>query len=122
MSIRRKRYRDLLSRFQREEIAKTTRVCIYDRAGYGWSEPSPNSRTSKQIVKELDAMLTKAEIAPPYILVGNSFGSYNVRLYASQFPEKVAGIVLTDGLHEAAMLNMSLTLKLLQLFFMFLLC
>ena len=101
-----------------EQIAKITRVCIYDRAGYGWSDSSPNHRSSKHIVKELDAMLVKAEIAPPYILVGNSFGSYNVRLYASQFPEKVAGIVLTDALHEEAMLNMSLTLKLLQLFFM----
>ena len=59
-----------------EEIAKTTRVCIYDRAGYGWSEPSPNSRTSKQIVKELDILLNKAGIEPPYILVGDSFGSY----------------------------------------------
>ncbi len=101
-----------------EEIAKITKVCIYDRAGYGWSDSGPNNRCSKQIVKELDAMLVKAGIAPPYILVGNSFGSYNVRLYASQFPEKVVGIVLTDGLHETAMLNMSLTLRLLQLFFM----
>ena len=101
-----------------EEIAKMTRVCIYDRAGYGWSNSSPNKRSSEQIVLELDAMLTKAKIAPPYILVGNSFGSYNVRLYANQFPEKVVGIVLTDGLHEVAMLNMSLPLRLLQLFFM----
>lgn len=101
-----------------EEIAKITRVCIYDRGGYGWSNSSPNNRSSEQIVKELDAMLVKADIEPPYILVGNSFGSYNVRLYASQFPEKVVGIVLTDGLHEEAMLNMSLTLRLLQLFFL----
>jgi len=101
-----------------EEIAKMTKVCIYDRAGYGWSDSGPKNRSSKQIVQELDAMLVKAGIAPPYILVGNSFGSYNVRLYASQFPEKVVGIVLTDGLHEAAMLNMSLNLRLLQLFFM----
>ena len=101
-----------------EEIAQITKVCIYDRGGYGWSDCSPNKRSSQQIVKELDAMLVKAGIAPPYILVGNSFGSYNVRLYASQFPEKVVGIVFTDGLHEVAMLNMSLTLRLLQLFFM----
>lgn len=101
-----------------EEIAQTTRVCIYDRAGYGWSEPSPNSRTSRQIVKELDILLNKAGIEPPYILVGDSFGSYNVRLYAHQFPEKVAGLVLTDGLHEEAMLKMSLSLWALKLFFM----
>ncbi|HAA33083.1 MAG TPA: alpha/beta hydrolase [Cyanobacteria bacterium UBA8553] len=101
-----------------EEIAKTTRVCIYDRAGYGWSDSSPHPRTSKQIVKELDILLEKAGIEPPYILVGDSFGSYNVRLYAHQFPEKVAGLVLTDGLHEEAMLKMSLSLWALKLFFM----
>jgi len=101
-----------------EEIAKTTRVCIYDRAGYGWSEASPSPRTSKQIVKELNTLLNKAGIDPPYILVGDSFGSYNVRLYAHQFPEKVAGLVLTDGLHEKQMLNMSHSLGALKLFFM----
>ena len=100
-----------------EELAKLARVCIYDRAGYGWSDCSPYPRTSQQIVKELDTLLTKAEIEPPYILVGNSFGSYNVRLYAHLFPQKVEGIVLTDGLHEIGMLKMSLQLQALKLFF-----
>lgn len=101
-----------------EEIAKITRVCIYDRAGYGWSNPSPKSRCSQHIVQELDSLLNLAEIEPPYILVGDSFGSYNVRLYAHQFPEKVAGILLTDGLHETQMLNISPSLGILKLFFM----
>lgn len=101
-----------------EEIAKITRVCIYDRAGYGWSNQSPKPRCSQQIVQELNQLLILAQIKPPYILVGNSFGSYNVRLYADQFPEKVVGIVLTDGLHELAMSKMSLTLWALRLFFM----
>ncbi|QLE59459.1 alpha/beta hydrolase [Nostoc sp. TCL26-01] len=100
-----------------QEIAKLTQVCIYDRAGYGWSDYSPHPRTSEQIVKELNSLLTQAEIAPPYILVGNSFGSYNVRLYAHYFPEKVVGIVLTDGLHETGMLKMSIYLQGLKLFF-----
>jgi pimeloyl-ACP methyl ester carboxylesterase len=100
------------------QIAKTTRVCIYDRAGYGWSEQSPKPRCSGQIVKELDTLLTLGGIEPPYILVGDSFGSYNVRLYAQQFPEKVVGMVLTDGLHEEAMLKMSPILWVLRLFFM----
>jgi pimeloyl-ACP methyl ester carboxylesterase len=100
-----------------EELAKLARVCIYDRAGYGWSDCSPYPRTSSQIVKELDTLLTEAGIEPPYILVGNSFGSYNVRLYAHLFPQKVVGIVLTDGLHETAMLKMSVPLKALKLFF-----
>ncbi|MEM8723438.1 MAG: alpha/beta hydrolase [Cyanobacteria bacterium P01_G01_bin.39] len=89
-----------------DAIAAKTRVCIYDRPGYGWSEPSPKARCSADIVQELDLLLTKAGIEPPYILVGDSFGSYNVRLYAHQHPEKVQGIVLTDGLHESGMLNL----------------
>ena len=101
-----------------EEIAKITRVCIYERAGYGWSEASPKPRTSEHIVQELDTLLNLAGIEPPYILVGDSFGTYNVRLYARRFPEKVVGIILIDGLSEEAMLNMSLTLKILKLFFM----
>ena len=100
-----------------QEIAKLTRVCIYDRAGYGWSDHSPYPRTSKQIVAEFDSLLTQAGIEPPYILVGNSFGSYNVRLYAQSFPEKVVGMVLTDGLHETGMLKMSIYLQGLKLFF-----
>lgn len=100
-----------------EELSKLARVCIYDRAGYGWSDHSPHPRSSHQIVKELDTLLVQAEIEPPYILVGNSFGSYNVRLYAYLFPEKVVGIVLTDGLHETGMLKMPMPLQALKLFF-----
>lgn len=93
-----------------DAIAKLTRVCIYDRPGYGWSENSPKSRCSGEIVQEMDLMLTQAQLEPPYILVGDSFGSYNVRLYAQQFPEKVKGIILTDGLHESGMLNLPWTI------------
>lgn len=101
-----------------EEIAKMTRVCIYDRAGYGWSDMSREPRCSSEIVQELDTLLERAGIQPPYLLVGNSFGSYNVRLYAARFPEKVMGIVLTDGLHEQSMLKMSPQLWALKLFFL----
>jgi pimeloyl-ACP methyl ester carboxylesterase len=92
-------------------------VCVYDRAGYGWSQPSPHRRTSDQIVSELDTLLTNAGIEPPYLLIGDSFGSYNMRLYADRFPAKVSGLILTDGLHEAGMLKMSWPLRGLQYFF-----
>ncbi|MGK7943755.1 MAG: alpha/beta fold hydrolase [Microcystaceae cyanobacterium] len=101
-----------------KQLSKLSKVCIYDRAGYGWSEPSPHPRTSHQIVKELEQLLTKANISPPYILVGDSFGSYNVRLYHHFFPEKVLGMVLTDGLYEEKMLKMPFSLKGLKLFFL----
>lgn len=100
-----------------EAIAKLTRVCICDRPGYGWSSPSPKPRCSAEIVRELDILLTKANIEPPYILVGDSFGSYNMRLYAHNFPEKVKGIVLTDGLHESGMLNMPWSVKAVKYLF-----
>ncbi|MGK7957567.1 MAG: alpha/beta fold hydrolase [Crocosphaera sp.] len=101
-----------------EEIAKITQVFIYDRPGYGWSDSSPKQRCSQEIVYELDQLLQKAGVSPPYLLVGDSFGSYNVRLYAYYFPEKVSGIILTDGLHEKGMLNLPLSVKLLKLFFL----
>jgi pimeloyl-ACP methyl ester carboxylesterase len=101
-----------------DKLSELGRVCIYDRAGYGWSDRSPHSRSSSEIVKELDILLTKANITPPYILIGDSFGSYNVRLYAHQFPEKVVGMILTDGLHEQGMLKMPRQLVTLKFFFL----
>ncbi|MEO0802958.1 MAG: alpha/beta hydrolase [Cyanobacteria bacterium J06642_2] len=100
-----------------ESLAQRSRVVIYDRAGYGWSDLGPHPRTSDRVVTELDALLTGAGIEPPYLLVGDSFGSYNVRLYAHRFPEKVVGLVLTDGLHESGMLQMPLSLQLVKWFF-----
>ncbi|PLR96957.1 alpha/beta fold hydrolase [Bacillus sp. T33-2] len=82
------------------EIAKLTKVFVYDRAGLGTSEKSPNPRTSKEMVKELNELLTKACLKPPYILVGHSFGGLNVRLYTSEFPIEVAGVILVDSTPE----------------------
>lgn len=82
------------------EIAKFTKVVSYDRAGTGWSEPSPFPRTSQQIVEELHTLLQKANIPKPYILVGHSFGGTNVQLYAATYPDEVQGIVLVDSCHE----------------------
>ncbi len=78
------------------EIAKFTRVCSYDRAGYDWSDPGPMPRTTAEIVKELHTLLQKAGEKPPYVLVGHSFGGTYVRVYNGQYPGEVAGMVLAD--------------------------
>lgn len=83
------------------EVAKFARVCSYDRAGLGWSDAGPNPRTSQQIDKELRALLKNAGIAGPYVLVGHSIGGIHLQLYASQFPEEVAGLVLVDSTHAS---------------------
>src|SRR5215217_3428463 len=77
-------------------VAKFSRVCTYDRGGAGWSEPGTQPRTSQQFVKELHALLNNAGIEGPYVLVGHSLGGNNVQLYASRYPDEVAGMVLVD--------------------------
>ncbi len=83
------------------EVAQHTRICVYDRAGYGWSESNPAPRTARQMVTELHALLKNAEIEGPYILVGHSLGGFNVRMYASLYLEEVVGMVLVDAAQMA---------------------
>jgi pimeloyl-ACP methyl ester carboxylesterase len=78
------------------EVAKTTRVCSYDRAGMGWSEASPEPRTAREFAKELHTLLVNANEPGPYVLVGHSMGGYTVRVYAQDYPEEVAGVVFID--------------------------
>ena len=82
------------------EIGSMAQVCSYDRAGMGWSDPGPLPRTPDQIAHELHTLLTNAGIAGPYILVGHSLAGKNVRLFASQHPDEVAGMVLVDARSE----------------------
>ncbi len=79
------------------EISELTRVCSYDRAGYGWSDSGSLPRTSKQIAVELHALLEQANIDGPYLLVGHSFGGHTVRIFADDYPEEVAGLILIDA-------------------------
>ena len=82
------------------DVAKFTKACSYDRAGYGFSGPGPRPRNSVRIVRELNKLLGYGGAAPPYVLVGHSFGGLSVSLYARSFPNKTAGMVLVDAAHE----------------------
>jgi pimeloyl-ACP methyl ester carboxylesterase len=79
--------------------AQFTRVCSYDRAGLGWSDPSPKPRTTKVIAEELQTLLHDAGMAGPFVLVGHSLGGMDVRMFASQYPSEVVGMVLVDSSH-----------------------
>ena len=82
------------------KVAARRRACTYDRAGYGFSDPSPRAADAENAVADLHALLQAAGIAPPYVLVGNSFGGGAAELFAWKHPEEVVGLVLVEPMHE----------------------
>ena len=83
-----------------DAISKTNRVCVYDRAGVGTSDPDPKKpRTSRNIARDLHTLLTNAKIPGPYVLVAQSIGGLHVRVFADLYPNEVAGMVLVDVTH-----------------------
>lgn len=82
--------------FVQPVIAQKTRTCAYERAGLGFSDAATRASDSKNIVDDLHRLLVAAEIKPPYVLVGHSYGGLTVRLYASTYPSDVVGMVLVD--------------------------
>jgi pimeloyl-ACP methyl ester carboxylesterase len=78
-------------------LAKTTRVCSYDRAGFGWSDPLPQPRDANHIAIELHALLAAANIRGPVVLMGHSISGMYIRDYATRYPAEVAGLIFVDG-------------------------
>jgi pimeloyl-ACP methyl ester carboxylesterase len=78
-------------------LAETTRVCAYDRAGLGWSEPQPGPRDSDHIVDQLHALLQVAGIHGPLVLMGHSGGGFFIREYATKYPQEVVGLIFVDA-------------------------
>ncbi|WP_291832779.1 alpha/beta hydrolase [Brevundimonas sp.] len=87
-------------RAAQDAIAGFARVCTYDRAGMGWSDPAPESWSYPDRVEDLRALLTAAGIDGPYVLVAHSMGGLLVRAYAAANPDQVAGLVLVDATSE----------------------
>lgn len=90
------------------EIAQFARVCSFDRAGYGWSDPSPRNRIPSVMADELRSALQAAGEKPPYVLVGHSFGAMDAIMFAHKFRDDVVGVMLVDGstpesLHRASL-------------------
>lgn len=79
------------------EVARETRVCAFDRAGRGWSDPAPKPQDGEGVAQDLGAALTAAGETGPYVLVGHSFGGLYARAFAARYPERVAGVVLLDA-------------------------
>jgi pimeloyl-ACP methyl ester carboxylesterase len=77
-------------------LAEITRVCSYDRAGIGWSDPGQKPRTYQRAAEELNALLLQADEIPPFVLVGHSAGANTMRLFAHTYPEKVGGMLLIE--------------------------
>jgi pimeloyl-ACP methyl ester carboxylesterase len=83
-------------------VAATTRVCSYDRPGYGWSDPSDTPRDAETVGRELDALLKSAGEKGPFIIVGHWLGGAYARMFAVQQRDKVVGLVLVDATSPSA--------------------
>ena len=77
-------------------IAQKTRVCAFDRAGYGFSDPGPRPQILSDVVDDLHAALNAGPIPGPYVLVGHSLGGIEARLFAQRWPKEVVGMVIVD--------------------------
>ena len=82
-------------------LAQKTRVIVYDRFGYGWSDSTSRPRTIKQINEDLYELLAKSQETGPFVLVGHSLGATEVVQFAQRYPELVSGIATLDGTSPA---------------------
>jgi pimeloyl-ACP methyl ester carboxylesterase len=86
-------------------VARDTRVCVYDRAGRGWSEPASTAQDGAQIATDLHTLLQRGHVRGPYVLAGHSFGGLYVLTFAARYPDEVAGMVLVDSTAPASAAN-----------------
>lgn len=82
------------------DVAKFTRVCSYDRVGYGWSDAVGEQLNPQQVAMMLHTLLEIGGEEPPYLMVGHSFGGVFIRAFTAQYPDEVVGMVLVDSSHD----------------------
>jgi pimeloyl-ACP methyl ester carboxylesterase len=82
-------------------VAAQTRVCVYDRPGRGWSDPTDSPQDATQVATDLHTLLQRAHVPGPYVLAGHSFGGLYVLTHADRYPNDVAGMVLIDATNPA---------------------
>ena len=80
-------------------VARTTKVCVYDRAGRGFSEPASGPQDGVDVATDLHTLLGRAQVKGPYVLAGHSLGGPYVLSFAHRYPDQVAGVVLLDSMH-----------------------
>ncbi len=83
-------------------VARDTRVCVYDRAGRGWSEPADTPQDATQIATDLHTLLQAGHVPGPFVLAGHSFGGLYTLTFAARYPDEVAGMVLIDSTAPAS--------------------
>lgn len=93
----------------KDELKEVARVVTWSRPGLGRSEMGLVSRSSPQVVEELQRVLQALELKPPYVLVGHALGAFHVRAFAAMHREEVSGMVLVDPSHEDWLKRLELT-------------
>ncbi|GAA1874948.1 hypothetical protein GCM10009715_22190 [Paeniglutamicibacter psychrophenolicus] len=83
-------------------VASDTRVCVYDRAGKGWSDPATTPQDGAQVATDLHTLLQRGNVPGPYVLAGHSFGGLYALTFAARYPQETAGMVLVDSTAPAS--------------------
>src|SRR5215217_6068545 len=78
-------------------LARDSTVCVYDRAGRGWSDPADDPQDAARIAADLHTLLERAQVPGPYVLAGHSLGGLYVQTFAATYPDQIAGLVLLDS-------------------------
>jgi pimeloyl-ACP methyl ester carboxylesterase len=89
----------MMSGWIQPDVAQDTRVCVYDRAGLGWSEPQDGPQDGIAVAKDLHTLMDRAGEKGPFVLAGHSAGGAYVLNFANLYPDDVAGVVLLDSMH-----------------------